>query len=218
MTGQGSSRAEAPGPTLRPFPARVYIHPVPAIDSPIDYPLSLARRQGIAFGGSSVADDKRDAPRPFDVRTVEYLLKLMSEHDLSEVELKEGDQRIRLRKGAAIPATLLPNPVHFSPTPASGTGPAVGSNSVPAPAAPARNLVEIKSPMVGTFYAKPKPDKPDYVSVGSRVTSKSVVCQVEAMKLFNEIAAEVSGTVVEVCVKNGDPVEYNQVLFRVEPA
>jgi acetyl-CoA carboxylase biotin carboxyl carrier protein len=169
-----------------------------------------------------VADDKRDAPRPFDVRTVEYLLKLMSEHDLSEVELKEGDQRIRLRKGAAIPAAFLPAPPHYAgpnnPGPAPANHPNSTSNAPAAPPVLGRNLAEIKSPMVGTFYARPKPDKPDYVSVGSKVTAKTVVCQVEAMKLFNEIAAEVSGTVVEVCVKNGDPIEYNQVLFRVEPA
>jgi acetyl-CoA carboxylase biotin carboxyl carrier protein len=174
-----------------------------------------------------VADDKRDAPRPFDVRTVEYLLKLMTEHDLSEVELKEGDQRIRLRKGSAIPAGFLP-PVPYpggystgSPSPAApnpGTNSPVSTPTAPAPAAPARNLIEIKSPMVGTFYSKPKPDKPDYVSVGGRVNPTTVVCQVEAMKLFNEITADCAGTIVEICVKNGDFIEFNQVLFRVEPA
>jgi acetyl-CoA carboxylase biotin carboxyl carrier protein len=168
-----------------------------------------------------VADEKRDAPRPFDVRTVEYLLKLMTEHDLAEVELREGDQRIRLRKGAAIPAGFLP-------APAPAAYPAPHTNSAPAnpgvhaaaspPAAPAKNYVEIKSPMVGTFYSKPKPDKPDYVSVGSAVRPDTVVCLIEAMKLYNDIKAEVSGKIAEVCVKNGDFVEFNQVLFRVEPS
>jgi acetyl-CoA carboxylase biotin carboxyl carrier protein len=174
-----------------------------------------------------VADDKRDVPRPFDVQTVEYLLKLMTQHDLAEVDLKEGDQRIRLRKGAAIPANFLPPampyPALATPTiplaspaaPAAGAPPA---GSPPPPAAPARKLHEIKSPMVGTFYSKPKPDKPDYVSVGSVVKPDTVVCLIEAMKLYNDIKAEVSGTIVEVCVKNGDFVEYNQVLFRVEPS
>jgi acetyl-CoA carboxylase biotin carboxyl carrier protein len=72
--------------------------------------------------------------------------------------------------------------------------------------------------MVGTFYAKPKPDKPDYVSIGSKVTPDTVVCLIEAMKLYNDIKAEVSGRIAEVCVKNGDFVEFNQVLFRVEPS
>lgn len=172
-----------------------------------------------------MADDNRDSPRPFDVRTVEYLLKLMTEHDLAEVELKEGDQRIRLRKGSAIPAGFLPAPTPYShaavalPNPNS-TAPAVASTpaSPPVPAAPTRNLIEIKSPMVGTFYSKPKPDKPDFVSVGSTVTPNTVVCLIEAMKLYNDIKADVSGKIAEVCVNNGDFVEYNQVLFRVEPS
>jgi acetyl-CoA carboxylase biotin carboxyl carrier protein len=86
------------------------------------------------------------------------------------------------------------------------------------PAPPARNLLEIKSPMVGTFYSKPKPDKPDFVSVGGVVRPDTVVCLIEAMKLYNDIKAEVSGRIAEVCVNNGDFVEFNQVLFRVEPA
>ena len=165
-----------------------------------------------------MADDKRDSPRPFDVRTVEYLLKLMTDHDLSELELKEGDQRIRLRKGSQ--TAFLPAPAQYPP-PAHHAAP----NPAPTPAAhpasppaPARNLLEIRSPMVGTFYSKPKPDKPDFVAVGAAVRPDTVVCLIEAMKLYNDIKAELSGTVVEVCAKNGDFVEFNQVLFRVEPA
>ena len=144
-----------------------------------------------------MADDKRDAPRPFDVKTVEYLLKLMSEHDLAVVDLQEGDQRIRLRKGGVAPGT--PGTPSAAP-------------------APAKNLVEIKSPMVGTFYSKPDPKQPDFVSVGSKVTPKTTVCTIEAMKTYNPVQAECSGTVAEVCVKSGDFVEYNTVLFRVEPS
>ncbi len=183
---------------------------------------SRGRRAGVfVIEGFAVADDKRDAPRPFDVQTVEYLLKLMTEHDLAEVELKEGDQRIRLRKGSA----LLAAPVAYAPAPvahASVASPQQVANNpgapVSPPPAPAKNYIEIKSPMVGTFYSKPKPDKPDYVTKGAKVTAKTVVCQVEAMKLFNEITADCAGTVVEVCVENGAGVEFNQVLFRVEPS
>lgn len=146
----------------------------------------------------------------------------MTEHDLSEIELKEGDQRIRLRKGAAIPNVFHPvsyaPPVHpgaSNPAPA-GASPSPASPSPPP--APTRNLIEIKSPMVGTFYSKPKPDKPDFVSVGAPVKPDTVVCLIEAMKLYNDIKAEVSGQIAEVCVNNGDFVEFNQVLFRVEPA
>ena len=170
-----------------------------------------------------MADDKRDAPRPFDVRTVEYLLKLMSEHDLAEIDLKEGDQRIRLRKGSAIPPAFYPAPhsvaapaVAQPAAPAPTASPNPGSGAQPAPAA--RNLIEIKSPMVGTFYSKPDPKKPDFVTVGAKVTPKTTVCTIEAMKTYNPVAAECSGTIVEVCVKSGDPVEYGDVLFRVEPS
>lgn len=154
------------------------------------------------------------APRPFDVATVEHLIGLMAKHDLSEISLQEGDQRIKLSKGgvALVPA---PAPVVYAPppTPASGQPVAVGSS--PAPAAPTG--IEIKSEMVGTFYSKPKPDKPDYVSVGGKVTPATVVCTIEAMKIFNEVPAGVSGTIREVCVKNGEFVEFGTVLFRVDP-
>jgi acetyl-CoA carboxylase biotin carboxyl carrier protein len=170
-----------------------------------------------------VADDKRDAPRPFDVRTVEYLLKLMSEHDLAEIDLKEGEQRIRLRKGCAIPPAFYPSqhpvaaPAMAHPAaPAPSAQQAPGSGTQPAP--PARNLIEIKSPMVGTLYSKPDPKKPDFVSIGDKVTPKTVVCTIEAMKTYNPVVAECSGTIVEVCFKSGDFVEYGNVLFRVEPS
>jgi acetyl-CoA carboxylase biotin carboxyl carrier protein len=166
-----------------------------------------------------VADDKRDAPRPFDVRTVEYLLNLMSQHDLSEVDLKEGDQRIRLRKGSA--AILYPTHTH-APTPAPAVAvspsPTIPTTPPATPAAQAKTLLDIKSPMVGTFYSKPDPKKPDFVTIGARVTPKTVVCTIEAMKLYNEVQADCTGTVAEICVKSGDFVEYGAVLFRIDPS
>jgi acetyl-CoA carboxylase biotin carboxyl carrier protein len=90
--------------------------------------------------------------------------------------------------------------------------------AAPAEKPAAAHLIEIKSPMVGTFYAASSPDSDPYASVGAAVTEDSVVCIVEAMKVMNEVKAECSGTVVEVCVKNAQPVEYGQVLFRVEPS
>jgi acetyl-CoA carboxylase biotin carboxyl carrier protein len=162
-----------------------------------------------------VADAKppTKTPGPFDVGTVRELVELMDKFDLGEVDLNDGDQRIRLRKNrfaaAAPPVAPAPAVAHFPPS---------GNSQPAAPAAPARKLLEIKSELVGTFYAKPAPDKDDYVKVGSRVTPDTVVCQVEAMKIFNAIPAKVSGTIAEVCVKNGDFVEFEQVLFRVDPA
>jgi acetyl-CoA carboxylase biotin carboxyl carrier protein len=163
-----------------------------------------------------VADAKppTKAPGPFDVATVRELVELMDKFDLGEVDLNDGDQRIRLRKNrfaAAVP-TLAPAPAAAHAPPSANSQPAAPA------AAPAKKLLEIKSELVGTFYAKPAPDKDDYVKVGSRVTPDTVVCQVEAMKIFNAIPAKVSGTIAEVCVKNGDFVEFEQVLFRVDPS
>jgi len=165
-----------------------------------------------------VADAKppTKTPGPFDVGTVRELVELMDKFDLGEVDLNDGDQRIRLRKNrfvAAPAAAPAPAPILAHPVPSANSQPAA-----PPPAAPARKLLEIKSELVGTFYAKPAPDKDDYVRVGARVSPDTVVCQVEAMKIFNAIPAKVSGTIAEVCVKNGDFVEFEQVLFRVDPS
>jgi acetyl-CoA carboxylase biotin carboxyl carrier protein len=101
----------------------------------------------------------------------------------------------------------------LAPAPAAMAAPA----AAPAPAPPVSNLVEVKSPMVGTFYKSPEPGAEAYVKVGSRVTTGQVVCIIEAMKIMNEIESEVQGTVREVCVENAQPVEFGQVLFRLDP-
>jgi acetyl-CoA carboxylase biotin carboxyl carrier protein len=164
-----------------------------------------------------VADDGSNAPGPFDVATIRALVALMSRHDLSEIDLHQGDRRIRLRRGpnkvsvASVPMLTAPAASSAAPVPKA-------DGSAPAPvAAPAKHLVEIKSPTPGTFYAAPSPDAQPYVRVGSRVNSDSVVCLIEAMKLYNDIKAECSGVIAEILVENQQPVEYNQVLFRVDP-
>lgn len=167
--------------------------------------------------GFAVADEKRDTPRPFDVKTVEYLLRLMGEHDLSEVDLKEGDQRIRLRKGSAIPVSFAAHPAAPAPAPVAHAPSSPQASSPPPPASAGKQLHEIKSELPGTFYARPSPDKPEYVKVGSRITPDTTVCIVMAMKVSNEIKAGVSGTVVEVVAKNEEFVDFGTVLFRVEP-
>ena len=167
-----------------------------------------------------MADTKpSESPGPFDVGTVRELVELMDKFDLSEVDLNDGDQRIRLRRGGKlVPATptafsmSLPNSVAVAPQSATS------ATSSPSPAAPTKKLLEIKSELVGTFYAKPAPDKDDYVKIGSRVSPDTIVCKVEAMKIFNDITAKCSGTIVEVCVQNAQFVEFDQVLFRVEPS
>ena len=165
--------------------------------------------------GSTVADAKpTKTPGPFDVATVRELVELMDKYDLGEVDLNDGDQRIRLRKSrlTAAPAAAAPPPAPVAAQAPAATG------APPATAAPGKKLLEIKSELVGTFYARPRPEKDEYVKVGSRVNPDTVVCQVEAMKIFNQITAKVSGTVAEVCVKNGEFVEFDQVLFRVDPS
>jgi acetyl-CoA carboxylase biotin carboxyl carrier protein len=164
-----------------------------------------------------VADESpANIPSPFDVRTIKYLVGLMSRHDLSEIDLREGDLRIRLRRGAReviVPPPTLP--VNMPP-PAPSAAPATS-----APAAesekPAKPVHLIKSPTPGTFYASPSPDAEPFVRVGTRVTPTSVVCIIEAMKIFNEITADCTGVVTEVLVENQQPVEYGQVLFKVDP-
>lgn len=169
-----------------------------------------------------MADEAQDTPRPFDVQTIRMLVHLMSKHDLSELDLQDGGQRIRLRRGARVVAapaatSVVPvaHPAPATPPPASGATPP----PVPTPApASSSNLVEIKSPTVGTFYAQEKEGAAPYVTVGSRVTPTTIIGLIEAMKVFNEISAGVSGVIKEIVIKNGESVEYNQVLFRVDPS
>jgi acetyl-CoA carboxylase biotin carboxyl carrier protein len=157
------------------------------------------------------SDSNAGSNRPFDPKTVEFLVKLMAEQDLSEIDLHEGQHRIRLRRGGRV-VTAAP-----VAAPVAAAVPAAAPVAAPAaPAAPKASYHEIKSPMVGTFYAKPKPDADDYVKVGSRVKPDSIVCKLEAMKLFNDLLAECTGTIAEVCVKNGQSVEFGTVLFRVD--
>jgi acetyl-CoA carboxylase biotin carboxyl carrier protein len=170
-----------------------------------------------------VADEEApQSPRPFDMPTVKALVRLMSRHDLSEIDLIEGDQRIRLRRGPKAASASLPSLPPAVPaaaaTPAAAEPPVPSGDSAPAPAAPAKSGVMIKSPTPGTFYTGPNPEAPPFVTVGSRVTPTTVVCIIEAMKIFNEIQAECSGVITKVLVQNQQPVEYDQPLFEVDPA
>src|SRR5262245_19876825 len=163
-------------------------------------------------GGSPVADEVSKTPvsktpGPFDVPTVEALVALMSEHDLSEIDLRSGEQRITLRRGAApvvapTPAApVLQMPAAPTPTVATPSAPPK-PDSAPATAGPARKLVEIKSITPGTFYSSPSPDAQPFVRMGSKVTPTTVVWLIEPMKLFNEITAECNGVIAEVLVEN----------------
>jgi len=143
----------------------------------------------------------------------------MTQHDLSEIDLRDGMQRLRLRRGPTGRPIAAMAPASMSgPLPASPAGPTgSGDASSAAPPAATKKLLEVKSPTPGTFYSSPKPGEPPFVKVGSKVSPETVVCIVEAMKLFNEVQAECAGVIVEILVENQQPVEYGQVMFKIDP-
>ena len=137
----------------------------------------------------------------------------MRKYDLSEIQLEQEGFKIALKRGVDFPAqaAIAPGPLAYqNAPPAASSG---GAQPDPAPAKP--KLREITSPMVGTFYASPSPDAPSYVTSGQEVSEDSVVCIIEAMKVMNEIKAELRGTIVEIVAESGKSVQYGQVLFRV---
>ena len=148
-----------------------------------------------------------------DVKELRRLLRLMRDFELTELEIEEEGSRVRVRRGAEGGTNV---PVY-----AAAPGPAiepVTEDLTDEQDARLEGLVEITSPMVGTFYRAPAPEAPPYVEVGSTVSVGQTLCILEAMKLMNELECEIDGVVREILVENGDPVEYGQVLFRVEQA
>lgn len=168
-----------------------------------------------------MSDSKSTPSNVFNVDTVRALVELMKQHDLSEVDLREGDQKISLKRGSQAPIYAAPAPMPVAPMPqAAAPAPAAApaaSGGGEAAAAADSHLVAIKSPMVGTFYLRPKPESDPFVRVGDHVSEDTVVCIIEAMKVFNDIKAEISGKVVKILVKNEEPVEYGQPMFMVDP-
>ena len=150
----------------------------------------------------------------FETDYIEKLAKIISDNGLTEISLEDGEQAITIRKD--LPEIITAAPAAVS-APAAPVAAAQASASAPAAAKePEVKGKAITSPMVGTFYAAPSPDAAPFVEVGSTVNVGDVVCIIEAMKLMNEIKSEQSGKVVQICVKNGDPIEYGQVLMYVE--
>jgi acetyl-CoA carboxylase biotin carboxyl carrier protein len=152
----------------------------------------------------------------FDVRKVRRFIELMNEHDLSEIDLRQADQRIRLRLGPEM-VTVAGAAPSIAPAPVASARSAGDSPAAAGPAAEDANALFIRSPMVGTFYTTASPDSPPFVKVGDQVGPESTVCIIEAMKVFNEIPAECSGKIAAVLVTTGQSVEYGQPLFRVSP-
>ena len=148
----------------------------------------------------------------FDTDRITRLVELMKLHDLSEIDLRESRQRIRICRGPQ----EAPRPAYGPPPPAPAM-PALPSQPAAASSpADAASIVVIKSPMVGTFYSRPNPKAEPYVKVGDRVDTSTVVCIIEAMKVFNESPAEVRGKIVAVLVNDGEGVEFDKPLFKVD--
>ncbi len=146
-----------------------------------------------------------------DLKKIQELLKLMADNDLVELEIVHGEERIALKRAHPLMTsmTTLPMQSVTPPIPMAAAGTAEDQAD--------DGLIEITSPIVGTFYEAPSPDSEPYVKSGSVVDAQTVVCIIEAMKVMNEIKAEVSGTIQRVLVKNGEAVEYGQPLFKVKP-
>lgn len=150
-----------------------------------------------------------------DIRKLKELVRLMVENELTELDLKDQEETVTIKRGGAgMPVVVAPQA--YTPPRTAGTDEDAGGGQA-ADGADAAGLVAISSPMVGTFYAAANPDSPAFASVGTSVSPDSVVCLIEAMKVFNEIKAEVSGTVEKVLVQNGTAVEFGQKLFLVRP-
>lgn len=145
----------------------------------------------------------------FDVERIREIIELMEQHDLSEVDLQQGDEKIKLGRGGKAPVYAAPAQ---APPPVSGS-PAAGPPAADANA----GTITIDAPMIGTFYSKANPEAPAFVKIGDRVGPETVVCIVEAMKVFNEIPAECSGTVTEVLVSDQEPVDFGKPMFRIQP-
>ncbi|MFC1636264.1 acetyl-CoA carboxylase biotin carboxyl carrier protein [Planctomycetota bacterium] len=156
------------------------------------------------------------ADRDTDIERIKQLIDIMKENGLVELQIEHDDNKIVLKRAQpqqAVNGIPVIRPESFV-TPMNPEVP----EGLTQPAAPGdENLVEIKSPIVGTFYATPSPDSEPYVEVGSQVGAQTVVCIIEAMKVMNEIKAETEGTIVDILVKNGQAVEYGQVLYKVRP-
>jgi acetyl-CoA carboxylase biotin carboxyl carrier protein len=161
-----------------------------------------------------------------EIKDIRLVIELMNKHNLAEFELEKKDFKIKLKKSSThdlpllhLPPSLPPSPSPTSLIPISGSSLPTPPSSTPPPQPPSPSpsalYKEILSPMVGTFYRSPSPEAPPYVEVGQEVTEDTIVCIIEAMKVMNEIKAEIRGTITEILAENGKPVDYSKPLFRV---
>ncbi|MDR7284829.1 MULTISPECIES: acetyl-CoA carboxylase biotin carboxyl carrier protein [Pseudomonas] len=151
-----------------------------------------------------------------DIRKVKKLIELLEESGIDELEIKEGEESVRISRHSKTPAQqyYAPAPMH-APAPAPVAAPVAAAAAPAAPAAPVLNGTVARSPMVGTFYRKSSPSSPSFVEVGQTVKKGDTLCIVEAMKMMNHIEAETSGVIESILVEDGQPVEYDQPLFTI---
>jgi len=165
-----------------------------------------------------MADSENNVDDIFELDRIRRLIDLMKEHGLTEVDLQQGDQQIRLARTTETPMTgaSFPTMIPAVPQPVApvATPPAAEVDS--SQPADDENIVTINAPMVGTFYSKPNPNTDSYVKVGDHVNQDTTVCIIEAMKVFNEIPAEVSGRVVAILVDDDEPLEFGKPLFKID--
>ena len=154
-----------------------------------------------------------------DLKDIKAIIDLMRKNSVTEFELEKQDFKIRLKRGtnggAAATAYDDPPGMTYAPPPAA---PALAPAPAAPPPVPPSNELEIKSPMIGTFYRAPSPESAPYVEVGTEVSPETVVCIIEAMKVMNEIKAEAKGIITQVMVENAKPVEFGQPLFKIRPS
>ena len=148
-----------------------------------------------------------------DIRKVKKLIELLEESNINEIEIKEGEESVRISRGSSVAPMAQAAPVMAAPALAAAPAPVAASAAEAAPAAPAGHTVN--SPMVGTFYRSPSPSAPAFVEVGKTVKAGDVICIVEAMKMMNQIEADKSGVVEAILVEDGQPVEYDQPLIII---
>jgi acetyl-CoA carboxylase biotin carboxyl carrier protein len=155
-----------------------------------------------------------------DIRKVKKLIELLDESGIAEIEITEGEESVRISRYASGPAVMAapaPAPVAAAPAPAMASAAAASSADAPAPAeTPEEDGYEVTAPMVGTFYAASSPGAAPFVQVGDRVNEGDTLCIIEAMKMMNQIEADVSGVVKSIRLQNGEPVEFGQVMFVID--
>jgi acetyl-CoA carboxylase biotin carboxyl carrier protein len=172
-----------------------------------------------------MAENRNDRQQIVDLDFLRGLIAAVDDSGIDSLEISRGGTRIRVAKtppqapggNAGGAHAQAPAAFHAHAHSAPSGPPAPAPEPAAAPAPPKSNLVDVTSPMVGTFYRSPAPEAPSYVEVGSKVVKGQTLCILEAMKLMNELEAEVQGVVREICIENAEPVEYGQVLFRIEP-